>query len=77
MNEKLILNKLDEILERLDNLEAPESEIMTIQEVAEYTGKSYSTIAQATRLGLLRSSGKRNKVIKKEWVDEYLEKGVM
>lgn len=45
----------------------------TMQEIAEMTGKSYGYIAQQVRMGYLKAKGKRNKIIKKEWLDEWLD----
>lgn len=44
-----------------------------ITEVAQMTGKSYGYVAQQTRLGYLKAKGARNKIIKKEWLETWLE----
>lgn len=45
----------------------------TISQVAEMLNKSYGFIAREIRFGYLKAKGKRNKIIRHEWIEEYLE----
>lgn len=44
-----------------------------ITEIAQMTGKSYGYVAQQTRLGYLKAKGARNKIIRREWLEAWLE----
>ena len=68
-----IIQKLDMIISKLDNLSAGDR-WMDIKAVCQYTGLSAATIYNNLAAGKLESNNRSGKhLFRKSWIDDFLE----